>query len=286
MEKAIEAAKKLFSHLTPSMTIDDEGKPVVTFGIGKSSKLDAELSEVLHAADKISESGKKKVVIVFDEFQQILEYESDLVERKLRSIIQGQKNVSYVFLGSRKHVVQKMFLDKSRPLYRAATHFPLGSIKEEDWSPFIRERFTIAEKSITDEQILKICRSTEGHPFYTQHLCHALWELCEPIKAVNDELITQAINTLLARENHAYTILWESLTKNQQRFLKGLTSEPTTVKPFSSEFITKYQLGTPSSTQRAVQTLLEEDIIDHENGSFVVLDRFFRLWIQSVQIGS
>ena len=286
MEKAIEAAKKLFSHLAPSMTVNDQGKPVVTFGIGKSSKLDAELSEVLQAADKISESGKKKVVIVFDEFQQILEYQSDLVERELRSIIQGQKNVSYIFLGSRKHVVQKMFLDKSRPLYRAATHFPLGPIKEEDWSPFIRERFTIARKSISDEQIRKVCRSTEGHPFYTQHLCHALWELCEPNRAVNDELITQAINTLLARENHAYTILWESLTKNQQRFLKGLASESSAAKPFSSEFISKYQLGTPSSTQRAVQTLLERDIIDHENGSFVVLDRFFRLWIQSVQIGS
>ncbi len=20
---------------------------------------------------------------------------------------------------------------------------------------------------------------TQGHPFYTQHLCHVLWELCE-----------------------------------------------------------------------------------------------------------
>ncbi len=283
VEKALEAAKKLFSHLAPSITVDDDGKPLVTFGVGRESRLDAEMSEVFRAAHKISEGGNKKVVIVFDEFQQILEYKTDAVERKLRSIIQGQKNVSYIFLGSRKHVVQKMFLDRSRPLYRAAAHFPLGPIQEVDWLPFIRERFTMAKKWISDEQIHTVCQSADGHPFYTQQLCHVLWELCEPDKTVVDELISQAIDTLLARENHAYTILWESMTKNQQRFLKGLAAEFAKVKPFSSEFITKHKLGTPSSTQRVVQSLLDKDIVDHENGSFVILDRFFRLWIQKMQ---
>ena len=284
VKKAIEVAKKLFGLLTPSVTVNDQGKPVVTFGGGRVGKLDAELTEVFQAAGRVGESGKKKVVIVFDEFQQILEYKTDAVERKLRSMIQGQKNVAYIFLGSRKHVVQKMFLDKSRPLYRAAAHFPLGPIREEDWLPFIRERFMMAKKSISDEQVLEVCRSAEGHPFYVQHLCHVLWELCEANKTVDNTLISQAVNTLLARENHAYTILWESLTKNQQRFLKGLTAEPPRVKPFSSEFLSRHKLGSPSSTQRAVQSLLERDIVDHENGSFVILDRFFRLWIQKVQV--
>jgi uncharacterized protein len=43
-------------------------------------------------------------------------------------------------------------------------------------------------------------------------------------------------------------------------------------------------LDSPSNAQRAVDALLERDIIDRDNGSFLISDRFFRLWIQTVQL--
>jgi hypothetical protein len=30
--------------------------------------------------------------------------------------------------------------------------------------------------------------------------------------------------------------------------------------------------------------LLERDIVDRDNGSFLITDRFFRLWIQEAQV--
>jgi hypothetical protein len=125
---------------------------------------------------------------------------------------------------------------------------------------------------------------TQGHPFYTQQLCHVLWEMCESKKSVKNEVIVEAMATVFVRESYAYTVLWESLTKNQQRFLIGLTNEPSGTKPFSSKFLRRYRLGSASSAQRVVESLLERDIIDHDNGSFVILDRFLRLWIQKLQI--
>jgi hypothetical protein len=126
---------------------------------------------------------------------------------------------------------------------------------------------------------------TQGHPFYTQHLCHALWELCERKSAVTAELIRAAVKLLLDREAYAYTTLWESLTLPQKRFLKGLASEPTGVKVFAGEFVSRYGLSSASNAQRAVESLLAKDVIDRDNGSFLITDRFFRLWIQSVQRG-
>lgn len=283
-EKALKRAKELFNRLTPSMTLDEDGKPVVTFGLGKHSSLDPELEEVLSAPARVAAQSKKKVVVVFDEIQRILEYDSDLVERKLRSIIQHQKYVSYIFLGSRKHLIEKMFLDKSRPLYRSATHLTLPAIGQEEWLPFVRKRFEDSQKKISDNQIRTLCELTQGHPFYTQQLCHVLWELCDRKKNVTDELVKEAIHTVFVRESYAYSPLWDSLTTNQQRFLVGLTDEHNRMKPFSATFLRRYRLGTASSAQRVVDTLLERDIIDHEGRSFIILDRFFRMWIQKVQI--
>ncbi len=284
-EKMLEMAKSFFGRLSPSITMNDEGRPEVTFGAKSFGEPGPALDEALEAPQKIAAQGKRRVVVVFDEFQQILEYGSDKVERQLRSIIQTQADVSYIFLGSRRHLIQKMFLDRSRPLYRAGGHYPLGPIKEKDWLPFIRRRFLDGGKKIDDEQIRLICALTEGHPFYTQHLCHVLWDVCEKKGQISKDLIESAVRTLLAHESYAYTTLWESFATNRRRFLKGLASEPARVKPFASDFIQRYGLRSASNAQRAVESLLERDIIDRDNGSFILIDRFFKIWIQKTQNG-
>ena len=57
---------------------------------------------------------------------------------------------------------------------------------------------------------------------------------------------------------------------NQRKFLKGLASEVTPVKPFAGEFVRRSGLGSPSNAQRAVDALLDCDVIDRENGSFLI----------------
>src|SRR5206468_2623555 len=179
VEKLMETAKKFFGSLSPSVSVDEEGKPTLAFGLAKHARIEPALEEVLETPARISSKKGPRVVVVLDEFQQILEYGSDRVERKLRSVIQNHRGVSYVLLGSRKHLIQKMVLDKNRPLYRAGGHYPLGPIAEKHWQPFIQRHFADAVKRIDEGQIHEICEMTQGHPFYTQHLCHALWELCE-----------------------------------------------------------------------------------------------------------
>jgi len=284
VDKVLETAKRFFGSLAPSVTLDEEGKPVLTFGVSQHAELGPALDEVLETPAKIAAKGKLNVVVVFDEFQQILEYGNDQVERKLRSVIQNHRHVGYIFLGSRKHLIQKMFMDRSRPLYRAGGHYPLGPIVEEHWQPFIRKRFADADKVISKQHIHDVCELTHGHPFYTQHLCHVLWELCEPKAEVTEQMIQNAVRVLLERENYAYTTLWESLTIPQKRFLNGLAGESAGVKVFAGEFVRRYGLGSASNVQRAVDGLLERDIIDRDNGSFLITDRFFRLWIQAAQV--
>lgn len=285
VEKLLTTAKELFSSLVPTITLNDEGKPELSFGFSRNVKIDQAIEEVLETADRIANKEKKNVVVVFDEFQQILQYENDLVERKLRSVIQNHRKVAYIFLGSRRHLIQKMFMEKNRPLYRAGGHYPLGPISEKDWTPFIRNHFRTTERLISDDLIHSIYTRTQGHPFYTQHLCHAVWELCDRKAKVIPKMLDDATQLLLERENYAYTTLWESLAVNQRKFLKGLASEAGKVQPFSSEFIGQYGLGSGSNVQRAVDSLIEKDVIDRDNGSFLISDRFFRLWVQSMQLG-
>ena len=281
--RMLETARQFFGRLTPLISADAAGNPQISFEFARSGIKTPDLVEVLSAPGKIAAKRERRVVIVFDEFQRILEYSSDLAERSLRTAIQNQKGVSYIFLGSRKHLIQEMFVDQSRPLYRAGGHYPLGPISAQDWLPFIRDRFRGSDKLISDSLIRSICQRTGGHPFYTQHLCHAIWEICETGSQVTEETIECATRLLLDRESYAYTALWESLAPNQRRFLMGIAGEPEGVKVFASDFLQRYNLRSPSNVQRAVEALLTRDVIDRSNGSYVIGDPFFKIWIKQAQ---
>jgi uncharacterized protein len=95
-------------------------------------------------------------------------------------------------------------------------------------------------------------------------------------------VIDAAVTELLRRESHAYATLWESLTRNEQRFLRGLAESETLPKPFSADFTRTYGLRSASNTQRAVESLVASDVIERESSSYVITDRFFRLWINSL----
>jgi len=173
-----------------------------------------------------------------------------------------------------------MVLDSTSPLYRAGGHYPLGPIPDREWIPFIQDRFQNSDKRISETEIRGICDHTGGHPFYTQHLCHAAWELCATGDSVTSETIGAAVDLLLDRETYAYSALWESLTPAQRRTLIGLASATEGAQVFGADFVRTYNLQSASTVQSAARTLLERDLIDRENGSFLILDRFFRLWIR------
>lgn len=279
-QKMFEFSKQFFGSLRPVMSLDDTGKPQIGFGVAKDNPSAYSFDNILEVPQTAAIKFKTKVVVVLDEFQQVLSYESDTAERRLRSAIQKQDQVSYIFLGSRKHLIQQMLTDRSRPLYRAGAHFVLRAIEQKHWSPFISERFNRTLKSIDEECISRIVELTEGHPFYTQHLCNTLWELTDSNTPVLLSTVDEAVELLLDREDYAFSTLWESLTINQRKLLESFAFGDSGIKPFSAESIRLSGLKTASNVQRALQPLLEKDLIDQESGSYFVLDRFLRLWIR------
>jgi hypothetical protein len=97
-DKMLAVAKSFFGRLTSTISTDSSGNPQIGFQRGGDASHLPELQEVLKAPAEIAKHKNRKVVLVLDEFQRILEYGSDQAERTLRSAIQDQENVSYIFL--------------------------------------------------------------------------------------------------------------------------------------------------------------------------------------------
>ena len=139
------------SHLNPTFSFG--GEAVLSVKLGYGAKMnESSVSSVLDLAEKIAaEVVGGPVAVAFDEFQEIERLSPDLpLEGIFRSCIQAHQDVRYVFLGSKTHMLKRMFGEKSRPFYKSAATMRLEKPPEDESRAFVRNRFA----SYTSEGML------------------------------------------------------------------------------------------------------------------------------------
>src|SRR5689334_16083004 len=221
---------------------------------------DRVLQHLLELPEQFGRERDKRVVVMLDEFQEIVTLDPSL-PALLRATIQTQEYVAYAFLGSRKHLMTRVFTDRNEPLYRSARPLPLGPIPPVDFATFIRRTFESTEVWIDEAAIERIVSITDGHPHDTQELAHFAWERGDDrgsVVTVAD--VDAALMDVVRAEDAHYTTLWESLTRAQRAVVQALATDPT-ASPYSHEFRSRHQLGSAATVQRSIQAVVERDVV-------------------------
>ena len=242
---------------------------------------DSNLTKLYDLPERIAKKKKKRMVVIFDEFQEIAKIDGKEIENNFRAKIQHHKNVSCVFMGSQKHLLDQMFNDKNRALYRSGKPFNLCKIPENEFRVFIKDKFQIDKIQISEKSIGIILQLTKCHPYYTQQLCHEVWNCCKSrgTKIPKDTDISKAVEQVMKNQDYAYTSLWDSVRGRQRILLSSMASSGNR-KIFSSSFRDKYGLGAPSTVARAATALEERGLIDKEEHNYVISDTFFEEWLK------
>lgn len=277
VEKVLSWIKKMVPKLVPKVVIRAEG-PEIEFEFDKSQPYTPILADLFQVVHNRAKSIDKPAVVVFDEFQEINNYSDDEIEREMRSAFQTHSNVSYIYMGGKRHIMQDMFENTNRPFYRSAKHFPLRKIIKDAFSEFISRKFHLGNYNITSECISEVLEISECHPFYTQQLCYFLWERERETRTVSQESIQSALIRLLEIENQSFVNLWESFSLKQREMIIAIAKDnPPSV--FSNKFLQKHNLGSASSIQKAIEKLQQREVLLKENGRYIFEDVFFKRWV-------
>jgi AAA+ ATPase superfamily predicted ATPase len=278
LKRLKEYIKQISSSLF--LTFSEDGTPSLGVNLSKTEILPA-VDDLFNGLYAYVSARNQPALVVFDEFQQLGELENSRVEKILRSIIQKQRRLSYVFMGSKKHLIYDMFNNPGRPFYKSTRHFPLETIEKSLFSRFIKQKFIKSgiqlEKGVPD----KIVDAAESHPYYTQMLAHMVWELTREKKYAGLEDVRTGIGSILDQEEAAFGNLWDSLTLKQRRLLLALCLKKEGEKIFSVDFIDKYKLGSGSTVQRGIKSLISKNIIDKEGDKFLINDIFLKRWLRT-----
>ena len=277
---ALDAVGKYLSHLHPTIGIGGDG--TVTLRLDYGPKMTAtSLTEVLDLAERISQDVVgKPLVVAFDEFQEIERLSKAVpLEGVFRSCIQSHQNVRYLFLGSKTHMLKRMFGDKSRPFYKAAATVRLPKPPEDESMAFVKERFASRSIGVDDAEARRIVVESDNIPYYLQQLSSLVFD--EVATSGRDWVekadVDAAVGNLIAENVDYYQERVSLLSPTQRLVVSALAREP--ASDFDEAYRARHSLGGSSTVHSALRAVVSAGIVEREGRTYTIGDPFLAKYL-------
>ncbi len=256
VKKLQEILKKYFKTMTADIVLSAAGQKVIFHTTASHEK---SITDILLNLDAVAQAANKKVIIVFDEFQQLAEIkESQSLEACIRHAVERSKNIVYLFSGSNRHMLNEMFGSHSRPLYRLCEAMKIDRMSAEVYAASIQQAAKLKwKKELNDDAFLRMMQFSERHPYYVNVLCSTVWRNSEKIPTADivEDIWSHYILT------HKNILLGDyfQLSLNQKKLLTALAKQPT-AEPYGRDFLQFCGLST-SSLDQAMNSLVKKDLV-------------------------
>jgi len=250
--------------------------PNFSISIGDLAHPEYTLEEIFTFLDSLD----KKSIIAIDEFQQISKYPKGNFEALLRSYIQRTSKISFIFAGSEKHMMQRMFLDSNHPFYNSATLIGLNPIPMEKYTSWAKGIFEQENRSINIDDLREIYSSYEGHTFYMQRILNECFSNTEIWEDCTKDVIRRSTDDVLDYYNKDFEYILQELPLKTKQTLYAIASEGKATRITGEKFIKRHALESASAVQYATRTLLDKNIIVRDGNTYSLENKFLSKWIR------
>lgn len=277
-----ERIGQLFMRIVPTIEIKPDGFSI-SARYDPGAKPTVLLDDIFGGLKKYLQEENKKCLLIFDEFQEITALkEGKFIEGTIRGHLQGSRDISCFFVGSRRRILKDMFDDKSRPLYKLALQYPLGKIPKTDLADYIYMQFDQSGKICPLSLAEKVFDYAEGYTFYVQKLAHLFFDMADG--TATEEVLAQAQKKLMQMESPEFESIYAGLSNMEKRALLAFAAEPT-ASPFSKDFMAKYGFSI-GGLRNVLKSLFDKDHIEKDlEGRYSLTDPMFSKWCRSVMYG-
>lgn len=227
-----------------------------------------ELFEYLETLDK-------PCLLAIDEFQQIREYPEGTTEAFIRTLVQQCSRTSFIFCGSRRHMMTDIFYSPAKPFFQSVISQSLHPIQMETYIEFAGRMFAERGKFIDKFAVEIVYKMFEGCTWYIQMMMNELFALTEKDMICTPEYIDIAWDNIIMAQEDRFQAVLHNLAPKQKQILMAIAKEKNVEGITSAGFIKKHNLVSASSVQAALKPLLKNDIVINEDGKYRIYDYFF-----------
>lgn len=275
----MDEARDFLARLTPKIGIPIDPTSEISVSLGITPETHTP-EEILNLVETIATRKKRHIVVCIDEFQQVGEFDNTKeVQAKLRFVWQHHHYTSYCLYGSKRHMMSKIFLNRSMPFYQFGDLLWLQKIPTNDWMDYIISHFETAGKHISEQMVERICETVDNYPSYVQHLALILLNHLPQGGSVTEDMMPSAISELISTNEALYMQQVEPLSGYQMNLLKAIVSG--IHSGYNEKRVrSMFDLGSPSNMVRLRDALIERDLIYSEMQQLHLTDPVFGLWFK------
>lgn len=277
LDEWLEDIRLFLSRISPKVSIVPD--PVTDFSISlEMNPKGSDAEEILQLPEKIAQKKGFNIVICIDEFQQVAEFkDSRVFQKRLRSVWQLQKSVSYCLFGSKKHLMNELFEKKSLPFYKFGDAIYLQKIGTSDWVDYICGRFEATGKHISEDLAREICRRVDNHSSYVQQLAWLVWIQTDDV--ATEHGVEAAYEDIIAQNTPLFEKQTENLTTYQMNFLRAIVDG--VHEEFTSrEILQRYHLGSSANVSTVKRALVKKELIEIEKHRVIIPDPVMEVWLK------
>ena len=268
----MEEARDFLSRLTPKIGIPVDPLSEISVSLGITPETHTP-EEVLNMVEIIAKRKNRQIVVCIDEFQQVGEFGNT-------KVWQHHHYTSYCLYGSKRHMMSRIFLNRSMPFYQFGDLLWLQKIPTKDWTEYIISHFEAAGCHISSQMVNRICEIVDNYPSYVQHLSSILLNYLPKGGTVTEEQMPSAVAELISSNEPLYMQQIEPLSAYQMNLLRAIVSG--IHSGFNERSVrSQFDLGSPSNMVRLRQALIERDLIYSEMRQLYITDPVFSLWFKS-----
>ncbi|MBO5823404.1 MAG: ATP-binding protein [Prevotella sp.] len=273
-----EGFLNILRSIRSEITYDINNFPTWSIGLGNIENPMVTLDEIFQYLGQAD----RPCIIAIDEFQQITRYaEAHNIEAMLRTYIQRCNNATFIFSGSKRHLMGEIFTSPSRPFYQSVLVMNLKPISVEKYTEFAKMQFDRYGKSIEDEAVVAVYERFDAVTSCLQRILNVLFLKTLPGGKCTCDMVDDAINYILDMFSETYQDLLERIPEKQREVFIAIAKEGKAKAITGKTFIKKHHLQTSSVINAAVRGLLEKDFITVDKGVYTIYDPFFALWLRN-----
>lgn len=218
--------------------------------------------------------------VAFDEFQTIKDYPEKKVEAILRSHIQHLNNVHFVFAGSKKNIMLRMFTDVEQPFYQSTQIMTIWTIAEETYYEFADKHLSKHGQKISRETFSQLYRKVDGNTWAIQNILNRLYQLKS--KELTPAEVSFVIQRIVEEFSEGFKMYCTLVSQKQKELLKAIAHEGYVKEIMSKDFLNRYQLGAASTVSAAAQVLTDKELVYlSDTGEYSIYNPFFAIYLRS-----
>ena len=219
------------------------------------------------------------ILFAVDEFQEIKKYDNQVpFEGKLRSLTQQSNNIVFIYSGSEQHLLNEIFNKYNMPFYQSTRMTSIGKIEKEVYYKFIIRQFKKAKRDVNPVIIDHILEISHLHTYYVQAIANILYsQETLPTTISEFEILYREF---IIEKSVFYSELPERLTKQQFSVIKGVAKSGIVENPTSANFMEIAKIRSSSSMYRAINSLLDKQLIIKDEGNIRLYDVFLEHYLK------